>query len=272
MNARADARRIHLSLSDMEALIAPAERIGGWSLWLGVVEQSHVDLEDPSVIRHEYLRRIANVLDALRPAGAPIRALHLGAGALTLPRYVQHLRPGSAQTVIEIERELVSFVVSALPLPAGTELTAICGDARESVSALPPASLDAVVLDIFTGEESPAHLACTEFYAELLELLDADGVLLINIGDGPALRFASAQIRALDDACSAAGLSGPWVLADRSMLTGRYPGNLVLAAGGALSGGAVEEQRRAWEAAGPHPAAVLDPHAARDLAARCAHS
>lgn len=259
-------RQIRLSHSGLEAAILPDEVIGGWTLWLGDVEQSHVDLEDPSVIRHEYLRRIATVLDTLRPVGEPISVLHLGAGALTLPRYLQHMRPGSTQTVVEIERELVDVVLSTLPLPPGTRLDALLGDAREIAARLPRGSLDAVVLDIFSGEESPAHLACTDFYDELLRLLHPDGVLLINVGDDPPLRFAAAQIRALDDACAAVGLEGPWVLTDASMLTGRYPGNLVLAAGGALHGPAAEAQRVAWEAAGPHPAAVLDPHAARGFA------
>lgn len=262
-------RSIHLSRSGVEAAIMGDEAVGGWALWLGDVEQSHVDLEDPSVIRHEYLRRIANVLDTLRPVGEPISALHLGAGALTLPRYLQHTRPGSAQTVVEIERELVDFVVSVLPLPAGMRLDAMLADARDAVAALPENSVDAVVLDIFTGEESPAHLACTSFYVELLRLLVPDGVLTINVGDDPGLRFAAGQIRALDAACTAHGTPGPRVLTDSSMLSGRYPGNLVLVAGGALEGGAMEAQRAAWEAAGPHPAAVLDPHAARELAARC---
>lgn len=258
-------RSIHLSRGGVEAAVLGDEVVGGWALWLGDVEQSHVDLEDPSMIRHEYLRRIANVLDTLRPVGDPISVLHLGAGALTLPRYLQHTRPGSTQSVIEIERELVDFVVSTLPLPAGTRLDAVIGDAREIAAALPHGSLDAVVLDIFTGEESPAHLACSEFYGELLRLLRVDGVLLINVGDDPGLRFAARQILALEDACRCEGTEGPWVLTDASMLTGRYPGNLVLVAGGALHGEALEAQRAAWEAAGPHPAAVLDPHAAREL-------
>lgn len=260
-------RQIRLASSGIEAAIMGDEAVGGWALWLGDVEQSHVDIEDPSVIRHEYLRRMATVLDTLRPVGTSISVLHLGAGALTLPRYVQHTRPGSAQTVIEIERELVDFVTSTLPLPPGTRLHALHGDAREVCATLPDGTFDAVVMDLFTGEESPDHLACTAFYTDLLRLLHTDGALLINVGDHPPLRFAGTQIQTLDDACAATGLAGPWVLADASMLTGRYPGNLVLAAGGALNGTAADTQRAAWEAAGPHPAAVLDPHAARGFAA-----
>ena len=44
--------------------------------------------------------RIGHVLDAVAPASAAIRALHLGGGAMTLPRYVAATRPGSSQVVV----------------------------------------------------------------------------------------------------------------------------------------------------------------------------
>ena len=55
--------------------------------------QSHVDLDDPTHLAFEYVRRIGHAVDLL-PEG-PVTALHLGAGALTLPRYVEATRPGS---------------------------------------------------------------------------------------------------------------------------------------------------------------------------------
>ena len=115
----------------------------GWVLQIGGIDQSHVDLADPTRVVHEYLRRIANVLDAFRLAGEPIRVLHLGAGALTLPRYVQATRPGSPQVVVEIERELPTLVTGALPLPAGTALEVVIGDARESLAAMEGERFDA---------------------------------------------------------------------------------------------------------------------------------
>ncbi|MBD4476339.1 spermidine synthase, partial [Xanthomonas citri pv. citri] len=87
-------RTVHLSASGEDARIAPDE-LGGLILEIGGAVQSHVDQADPTAVRYEYLRRVANVLDGVAPAGAPLRVLHLGAGALTLPRYVQATRPGS---------------------------------------------------------------------------------------------------------------------------------------------------------------------------------
>src|SRR5690606_30474130 len=119
---------IHLGESGEQARIIPDEHDDGWVLEIGGAIQSHVDLADPGRIRYEYLRRMANVLDTSWPDGQPVRILHLGAGALTLPRYVQSRRPGSAQTVVDLDRELPSFVLSALPLPEGTDLAVLIGD------------------------------------------------------------------------------------------------------------------------------------------------
>ncbi|WP_449373240.1 hypothetical protein [Arthrobacter psychrolactophilus] len=86
-------------------------------------EQSHVNVAEPQEVFYEYLRRIANAVDLVKPAGEPITALHLGAGALTLARYIQAVRPGSVQHAVELERELLDFVLHQLPMPTGTDLT-----------------------------------------------------------------------------------------------------------------------------------------------------
>ncbi|WP_367182116.1 spermidine synthase [uncultured Arthrobacter sp.] len=122
---------------------------GAFILSIGGAQQSHVDLADPRNVFYEYLRRIANVLDVFKPAGDPIRILHLGAGALTLARYVQATRPGSQQVAVERERELLAFVVEHLPLPAGTDCELLVEDARDTLAACAEGSYDAVVLDVF---------------------------------------------------------------------------------------------------------------------------
>jgi hypothetical protein len=265
-------RSIHLSISGEQARILPDEHEGGHVLEIAGHIQSHVDLARPRHIRYEYLRRMANVLDLLAPAGQPIEVLHLGAGALTLPRYLQATRPGSAQTVVDIDRELVSFVTAELPLPEGTLLTSIVDDARDAVHALAGRAFDAVVLDIYAGVDTAPHLTGRDFYTELLGLLAPTGVLLVNVGDETGLHFLADQACELEAACIDARLTGAWTLADASMLERLSYGNAVLAAGGLL-GGRLSGDGQAWEgavvekdglktrltAAGPHPAAVLDP-------------
>jgi spermidine synthase len=223
---------------------------GGFVLSIGGAEQSHVNLADPSDIFYEYLRRIGHVVDLAAPWGEPVTALHLGAGALTLARYIQATRPGSEQYAVELERELLDFVLERLPLPEGTRLHALIGDARDALAGLPPQPrFDVVVLDIFSGPEAPEHLACTEFYREAAARLTARGVLIVNVGDEPGLTLVRSQVAALRRA-----MADVAAFAEAGMFTGRYPGNIILT-------GTQGPWPQVWTAAltarGPHPAKVL---------------
>ena len=112
---------VHLSVSGQRArILEDGFSEHGYVLDIGGAEQSHVDAADATVVFYEYLRRIANVLEVLAPPREPVTVLHLGAGALTLARYVQATRPGSSQVAVDYEPQLMGFVTEILPLPAGT--------------------------------------------------------------------------------------------------------------------------------------------------------
>lgn len=247
----APALRRFLHTTGQEAVIEPDEFTdGGYVLSIGGAEQSHVNLAEPDDIFYEYLRRIGHVVDLAAPWGEPITALHLGAGALTLARYIQATRPGSVQYAVELEGELLDFVMEALPLPAGTELHPVVGDAREALAALPAGlAFDVVILDIFSGPEAPAHLACTEFYQEAAARLSPRGVLVVNVGDEPGLTLVRSQVAALRRAMADVAAA-----AETGMFAGDQPGNIILA-------GTQGPWPAAWTAAltarGPHPAKVL---------------
>lgn len=244
------ARRL-LRASGQHAVIEPDEFTeGGFVLSIGGAEQSHVNLADPADIFYEYLRRIGHVVDLAAPWGEPITALHLGAGALTLARYIQATRPGSVQYAVELERELLDFVLQRLPMPEGTDLHTVIGDARESLAALPAGlRFDVVILDIFSGPEAPAHIACTEFYQEAAARLTPRGVLIVNVGDEPGLTLVRSQVAALRRA-----MADVSAFAEAGMFSGRYPGNIILT-------GTQVPWPAMWTAAltarGPHPAKVL---------------
>ena len=223
---------------------------GGFVLSIGGAEQSHVNLADPADIFYEYLRRIGHVVDLAAPWGEPITALHLGAGALTLARYIQATRPGSVQYAVELERELLDFVLAQLPLPEGTRLSTVIGDARTALTDLPAELLfDVVILDIFSGPEAPEHIACTDFYREAAARLTPRGVLIVNVGDEPGLTLVRSQVAAMRRA-----IADVAAFAESGMFTGRYPGNIILA-------GTQGPWPQVWTAAltarGPHPAKVL---------------
>jgi len=109
-------------------LLRDADRRAAWMLLIDGVPQSHVDLDDPGYLDFEYVRRLGHVIDAAAPAGQPLRVLHLGAGALTLARYVAATRPGSSQLAVEVDAALVDFI--RLRLPLGAKVRVRVGDAR----------------------------------------------------------------------------------------------------------------------------------------------
>ena len=203
-------------------LLADADRDGAWQLMLDGVPQSHVDLGDPTHLEFEYVRRIGHVLDLAADPGAPLDVVHLGGGALTLPRYVAVTRPDSQQRVMEIDEPLTDLVRGALPLPRGARVRVRAIDARAGLVALPAASADVVVVDVFAGARTPAHLTSVEFAREVARVLRPGGVTAWNVSDGPPLRFARAEAATLAAVFGSVALIG-----EPGTFRGRRFGNLV---------------------------------------------
>lgn len=238
------------------ARVVPSEFTSGFELVVDETPQSHVDLDDPRHLHFEYIVRMGAVIDQL-PAG-PLTAVHLGAGALTIPRYIDATRPGSRQQVIELEAPLAQLVREHLPLPKGAGIRIRIGDAREGVRRLPAAlneNCDLVVSDVYSGAQTPAHLTSIEFYRELAALLAPAGVLLVNVADGPGLAFARRQAATIAEVLPEIG-----ILADTQVLKGRRFGNLVIAASVAPL---PSEWLPRMLAAGPHPAKIAEGAEAR---------
>jgi spermidine synthase len=206
-------------------LLADADRDGSWMLLVNDTPQSHVDLEDPTHLEFEYVRRIGHALDLAAEPGAALDVVHLGGGALTLPRYVAVTRPGSRQRVVEIDQPLTDLVREHLPLPRNARIRVRADDARVGLAALHPGSADVVVCDVFAGARTPGHLTSAEFAADVRRVLRPGGVYAANVADGPPLRFARGQVATLRSI-----FRHVCVLAEPGTMRGRRFGNLVAVA------------------------------------------
>jgi spermidine synthase len=240
--------------SGVAELIRDPERARAWTLLVNGTPQSHVDLDDPEYLDFEYMRRLGHVADLVAAPGRPLRVLHLGAGGLTLARYIAATRPGSRQVAADVDAALMDMVRNRLPYRARPSqargwLRVRVADARRVLEKAPPASFDLVIADVFTAGQTPAHLTSTEFAAAAARALGAGGLFAANIADGTELAYARGQA-----ATARAVFPQVCVIADPSVLRGRRFGNLTLAAGhGALPIAALT--RRA--AADPFPGRVV---------------
>jgi len=242
-----------LALSGYLATVTPDRWVNGaYTLTVDGTPQSHVNLDDPSELFFEYVQRMGHVIDQIGMPGQPITAVHLGAGALTLPRYVEATRPGSRQQVVEIESDLVDLVRAELPWSKQASIRVRHGDAREVMEKLPPGlrgTVDLLVVDVFSGARTPAHVTSIEFYRAAVSLLSPTGIVLANVADGPGLAFARGQAATMQ-----AAIGHVAALAETQILKGRRFGNIVLV--GSSTALPFEWMPRLL-AAGPHPSKVV---------------
>jgi hypothetical protein len=249
-------------------LSADGERPRGYFLSVDGVAQSHVDLDDPTYLEFEYMRWLGHLVDTMAPAGQPLRVVHLGAGALTLARYVATTRPGSRQRAVDADPSVVAAMRERAALPRGVRVPVQIADAREAIGRMRAGSADLVVLDVFAGARTPAHLTSVEMVRQVRRLLSEDGVAAVNVADGPAQR-GSGGGRILVHARRQVATYGSVfpelaVVAEPGVWRGRRFGNLVLVA----SGRRLPVARLVRRCAGdPLPARVLGTDEARRFAA-----
>ncbi|MGW4875474.1 spermidine synthase [Streptomyces sp. NPDC004262] len=206
-------------------LMPDVDRARAWLLTVDGAPQSYVDLDAPTHLEFEYARRLGFVLDAVAEAGAPLDVLHLGGGALTLPRYVAATRPGSRQDVVDADRGLLDLVTEQLPLPDRAGIALHAADARGWLEGAPGDSVDVLIADVFGGSRIPAHLTSLGYARQAQRVLRDDGVYLANLADSAPFGFLRSQL-----ATFAAVFEELAVIAEPGVLRGRRFGNAVLVA------------------------------------------
>jgi spermidine synthase len=223
------------------------DRPEAWLISVDGVPQSHVNLADPTDLDFEYVRWLGDVVDLAFPPGESLRAVHLGGGAGTLARYLAATRPRSSQLAAEIDDQLVELIRTRIGLSV-PGLRVRIGDGREVLATRRADSADLIIVDCFTAGQMPAHLATVEFLVLCRSALTGPGVLTMNIGDGPGLRFARRVAATLASAFPEVA-----VITDPAVLRGRRYGNLIMVA----SGRPLPISELSRRVARPHPRASL---------------
>jgi spermidine synthase len=206
-------------------VVEDPSRPTGRTLYLDTLRHSYVDLADPTHLEFSYAQVMADAIAAARPAPQPVRALWIGGGGFTLPRWLAATHPGSDSLVLELDPVVLGTARDELGLTLSDGLRVRVGDARLGLADEPEAAYDVVVGDAFGGLAVPWHLATCEFAEGIRRVLRPDGIYLVNVIDYPPLGFARAEVATLRTVFAHVA-----VIAPPARIEGRQGGNLVIAA------------------------------------------
>ncbi len=194
----------------------------------GKTEQSWVALDDPLHLEFEYVQRVADVLEVSilqRPYTDRVRVVHVGGGGMTLARYVEARRHGTAQIVLEPDVALIDEVRKQLPLPrASVKVRPV--DGKSGVADLPSGCADVLIIDAFDGPSVPAELATVDFFVQVRRVLRADGLVVMNLTDQAPFAWARRCVAGL-----ATVFPDLAVIGEVPIWKGRRFGNLIAVGG-----------------------------------------
>ncbi|WP_323792755.1 fused MFS/spermidine synthase [Nocardioides sp.] len=185
------------------------ERASGRVLVLDNLRHSYVDLDDPTHLEFDYIQAIGAMVDTGFDAQEPLATYHLGAGGLTIPRYLQVVRPGSTSIVSELDPGVVQVNRERLALETGPDLEVRTEDGRLGIEEIGTTSVDLVVGDAFGGVSVPWHLTTREAVDEIARVLRPEGVYAANLIDHGPLAFARAELATLGAVFEHLALAGP---------------------------------------------------------------
>ena len=198
---------------------------GGRTLYLDTLRHSCVHLDDPEALDFSYAQIMADVISTIGDGDAPLTALHIGGGGFTMPRYLQAVRPGSRNLVLELDPTLVRIAEDELGLERSRSLQVRVGDARVALREQPSDSYDLVIGDAFGGLAVPWHLTTQEFTEQVHRTMKPGGVYAVNLIDYPPLGFARAEAATLQSV-----FANVAVIAPKRRIERRDGGNFVLVA------------------------------------------
>jgi spermidine synthase len=178
-------------------VVTDPDRASGRVLMLDGAPHSYVDLADPTYLDWDYAKAVASAIDTAYPEGQPLRVYHIGGGGLTLPRYLEQVRPGTASLVSEIDPGVVKIDTEQFRLTTGQGIEVRVEDARLGIGRLANSSQDLVLGDAFGGVSVPWHLTTREMVHEVARVVTDEGLYVINLLDYGQLDFARAEVATL---------------------------------------------------------------------------
>jgi len=218
---------------------------GSTTVWVNNVPSSSMRPE-LNILDFEYMRHMAAAVDAWDPQGRWL-ALHVGAAACSLPRYLANAYPESGHIAVDIDTTLPELVREWWDLPRAPRLRIRAQDGLDALTGRRDDSLDLVIRDAFAGDATPPHLSDGAWWQQARRTVRATGLVLANVGTRPG------TVLGRDDAKAArTNFDQVVAVAEHAVLKGKRRGNVVLVAGTSV----VIDALRRYAASAPLPTGV----------------
>jgi spermidine synthase len=158
---------------------------------------SYSSLDDPTRLVYGYEQVYAAITAQKAKLDDRLRALFIGGGGYTFPRYMEAMYPNSELTVVEIDPGVTRTAYDMLGLSRQTRVASYNEDARLFLGKEPTQAYDLILGDAFNDYSVPYHLTTLEFNRRVRKWLSPDGLYMINMIDGQRHDFLRAFVYTL---------------------------------------------------------------------------
>jgi spermidine synthase len=186
--------------TDYFCITVREEESGGEPVQVLILDRmvhSYSSLDDPTMLVYGYEKSYAEATTYQATRQGRLRALFVGGGGYTYPRYMETVYPDSDLHVIEIDPGVTDVAHDMLGLSRDTNVVTYNEDARTFLEREPIAKYDLIFGDAFNSFSVPYHLTTKEFNDRVRAWLADDGLYTVNIIDGPSGRFLRAYLHTL---------------------------------------------------------------------------
>jgi spermidine synthase len=145
---------------------------------------SYTDLKDPLYLEYDYIRIYEEMVRWQAQKRESFKALFIGGGGYTLPRFIEAKYKEAEIDVVEIDPEVTRTAKRYLGISERTKIHSFNEDGRWYVmNCKERGGYDFIFGDAFNDLSIPYHLTTREFAMQLKMLLKPDGLLLANVID-----------------------------------------------------------------------------------------
>jgi len=158
---------------------------------------SYTSLDNPTKLVYGYEKIYQEATAYQAQQNEHLRALFIGGGGYTFPRYMEAVYPGSDIHVIEIDPGVTEVAHEWLGVSADTQIVSYNQDARLFLEQEPTETYNLIMGDAFNDFSVPYHLTTKEFNDRVRAWLADDGLYMVNIIDGVRGDFLRAYTHTL---------------------------------------------------------------------------